>query len=162
MFGWLDRAWTAVEEAFRLKTDFRPDLEPGEVLIAQDFAGRVSFQGGFRWKPLALTSRRLIFFNPDWWLPFWGSLELKLTQIESVDKGNWFDWIAGGGWLRIRMQGGKDYLICPRRMENRDTRAIWIEAIRKQVELVHQETRAKQGGGDAGYGIPGGDQPGAA
>jgi hypothetical protein len=65
MFGWLGRALDALKRLVEPKVDFEPELEPGEVIIARDIGARIKGQFGARWRPMVLTSRRLILHDSE-------------------------------------------------------------------------------------------------
>jgi hypothetical protein len=125
----------ALERLGEPKSDFEPELEPGEVIVARDVGTRVKGFGA-RSCAMVLTSRRLILHDSDKLPLFASSLEVRIESVLCADSGTWLDRIFGGKGLRIRMASGRDYLIWPRLKDDRDTLDIWIRLINRQIERV--------------------------
>jgi len=109
----------------------RPTLEDGEEIIREGKAVfSMSFFGG-RVGRLMLTKHRFHWYetrNVSW--PFKRIVgHVKLSQIESVDKGTLIDFVGGGRRLRLRLRNGKDKCL----WEDDGRLDEWIATIRRAI-----------------------------
>ncbi len=112
----------------------RPAFEDGEEVILEGIAVLVKGLGGAKTGPLILTNRRLIWYETAvaWPLrPIYG--QLNLSDITSVDKGTWLDFVGGGRRLRLRLRNGKSKCL----FEGQGRLDEWIETIR--IVIAHTE-----------------------
>src|SRR3990172_9126922 len=87
----------------------RPPLGEGEHIVLEGIAHLTRGHGGARLGALILTNRRLIWRETAFIWPLRKiSGQLNLSDVVSVDKGTWFDFIGGGRRLRLRLRNGKD------------------------------------------------------
>ena len=89
----------------------RPALEEGEEIIREGKAVfSMTFWGGGRVGRMMLTSRRFLWYEtrnvPRPFKRIAG--QVNLSDIASVDKGTWLDFVGGGRRLRLRLRNGKD------------------------------------------------------
>ena len=107
----------------------RPALEEGEEIVLEGRAVLVQGIIGVRVGPLILTNRRLIWYETAVarpLKPIYG--QVKLSDIASVDKGTFFDFVGGGKRLRLRLRNGKDKcLAADGRLDE------WITTIRRVI-----------------------------
>jgi hypothetical protein len=87
----------------------KPPLQEGEDIILEGIAELTRGLHGSRLGALILTNRRLIWYETAFIWPLKKiSGELNLSEVVSVDKGTWFDFIFGGRRLWLRLRNGKD------------------------------------------------------
>jgi hypothetical protein len=107
----------------------RPALESGEEAILEGRVVLVAGVIGARVGPLILTNRRLIWYEKSVarpLRPIYG--EVRLSDVEAVDKGTVFDVVFGGKRLRLQLRGGR----C-KTLAARDRLDEWVAAIRSAI-----------------------------
>ncbi len=117
----------------------RPALEDGEEIILEGKAVfSMTFFGG-RVGRLMLTNRRFHWYetkNVLW--PFKRIAgQVNLSDIASVDKGTWLDFVGGGRRLRLRLRSGKDRCL----FEDEGRLDEWITTIGRTIASQYPRSR---------------------
>jgi len=107
----------------------RPELESGEEVILEGLVVLMAGVIGARVGPLILTNRRLIWYERSVGRPLkpiYG--EVRLSDIQAVDKGTLFDFVGGGKRLRLHLRGGRRKTLAAQgRLDE------WVTAIRSAI-----------------------------
>jgi hypothetical protein len=119
-----------------------PALEDGEWSIRSGIGALVRGSFGTRTGPLTLTNRRLIWTSTKrTQLPFRkNAVEVRLADIESVDKGTPFNFIFGGMCIRLRLKNGRTQTLYEADGELDE----WITAIRAALLETPGNQRARE------------------
>jgi hypothetical protein len=108
----------------------RPVLENGEEVILEGLVVLMAGVIGARVGPLILTNRRLIWYERSVarpLKPIYG--EVRLSDVEVVDKGTLFDFVGGGKRLRLHLRGGRRKTLA----EAQGRLDEWVAAIRSAI-----------------------------
>lgn len=105
-----------------------PALESGEEVILEGIAVFLASVMTTRSGPLILTNRRLIWYERPTarpLKPIYG--EVRLSDLEAVDKDTLLDRILWNKNIRLHLRGGR------RKTLNVDRRDEWLAAIRSAI-----------------------------
>jgi hypothetical protein len=106
-------------------------LEPGEHILYEGSGATSQGLFGGEYGPLILTNRRVLWYLTH---PSWPGKQphrqMRLDEIQRVDKGNFLNLILRANILRIRTKRGRTVIF----YEGENKLDWWVKTIRDRIE----------------------------